>query len=152
MRGVPRHPFAHRGEDAPPSGFVGRGGGLLVVCCLFCGSVEVKVHKRPRSVWLVVSRPRVTGPLEQGVPTRAGGTCTNTKTELWDGRRAADMQPPGPGIFLSRFGSSTCRVAGAGGCGECGHRTEHATFACNCAASFRGGSLFQGLAPFFGPT
>ena len=51
------------------SGFVERGGGLSVVCCLFCGSVEVKVHKRPRSVWLVVSRPRVTGPLEQGVPT-----------------------------------------------------------------------------------
>ena len=36
---------------------------------LFCGSVSVEVHKRPRSVWLVVSRPRVTGPLGQGVPT-----------------------------------------------------------------------------------
>ena len=51
------------------SGFVERWGGLLAVCCLSCGSVEVEVHKRPRSVWLVVSRPRVTGPLEQGVPT-----------------------------------------------------------------------------------
>ena len=51
------------------SGFVERWGGLLVVCCLSCGSVAVEVHKRPRSVWLVVSRPRVTGPLGQGVPT-----------------------------------------------------------------------------------
>ena len=69
VRGVPGHLFAHRGEDAPHLGVCGARGCLLVVCCLFYGSVEVEVHKRPRSVWLVVSRPRVTGPLGQGVPT-----------------------------------------------------------------------------------
>ena len=82
VRGVPRHQFAHRGENVPRLGARGAMGCLLVVCCLFYGFVEVEVHKRLRSVWLVVSRPRVTGPLGQGVPTSAGSTCTNTKTEL----------------------------------------------------------------------
>ena len=49
----------------------------------------------------------------------------------WDGivgrtMRSGPAAPKGPALFLARSGCCLDRVAGAGWCGEGGHRTKHA--------------------------
>ena len=72
LRGDLGHRSLHRVGSLHALGFVERGGGRFVVLGLFRRSVEVDVHKRPRSVgcWLAAKSvgPGQPAPLGKGRP------------------------------------------------------------------------------------